>query len=384
MTTSTLASLLLSCTLLLTLHVTQGATAALFLNFSTLNPQLKSAEATFALATGPSFPVPGMQLGLIQMFGPPGVLLLPHWHTNSAELGYVVKGTLRGSIIFNGVREVFMLYPGDVFYAPPGFYHFLEKVTPENATVLAAFSTNNPETIDIVEVFGTMKSLFPDILAKTFKIPVTEVNTMYGLPPGQSRPPFEYPQPGYQFNPAGNSKGAKCFLFKNLDEISKKRVPYFPDSSVYWATSTQFPQLVLESFAQVILEPGAMRSPTRFINADEVVFVLSGSVEVGIAGGGGKGGKQTVSQYDLAWTPVGWFSYIYNRGSAPASILLIYNNPNPEATSLLEVYTQTPPEVLGTMHRVSPQFFSNFAKDKDTPNPFKPKVFDSCASPKLR
>jgi oxalate decarboxylase len=313
------------------------------------------------------------------MFGPPGVLLLPHWHTNSAELGYVIRGTLRGSVVFNGIREVFMLYPGDVFYAPPGFYHFLEKVTPENATILAAFSTNNPDTMDIVDVFSTMKHLFPDVLAKTFNVPVSQVNAMYSVPLGSSRPPFEYPQPSYAFDPRGNSRAAKCFLFRNIDDISKKREPYFPDSTVYWAAAPKVPQLVLESFAHVILEPGAMRSPLRFTNAQEIIFVLSGSVEVGIAGGGGKGGKQTVKQYDVAWTPTGWFSYIYNRGNTPASVLLIYNAANPEATSLLEVYTQTPREVLGTMHHVSPQFFANFARDQDTPNPFRPNVFDSCA-----
>lgn len=72
----------------------------------------------------------------------------PHWHPETAELGYVVGGQARMTIMDpDGTIDTYELEAGDVYFVPPSYPHHIEDIGPEPIHFLVFFDQPTPKDI---------------------------------------------------------------------------------------------------------------------------------------------------------------------------------------------------------------------------------------------
>jgi oxalate decarboxylase len=72
----------------------------------------------------------------------------PHWHPETAELGYVQRGRARMSILDpDGSVDTYYLEPGDVYFIPRAYPHQIEVVGEEEIHFLVFFDQPTPGDI---------------------------------------------------------------------------------------------------------------------------------------------------------------------------------------------------------------------------------------------
>lgn len=89
----------------------------------------------------------------------------PHWHPETAELGYVHRGQARMSILDpDGSVDTYLLQPGDVYFIPRAYPHQIE-VLGEDVHFLVFFDQPTPGDVG----YRLAASAFaPGVLAATF------------------------------------------------------------------------------------------------------------------------------------------------------------------------------------------------------------------------
>ena len=101
----------------------------------------------------------------------------PHWHPVTAELGYVVKGRARMTVMDpDGSTDTYELGPGDTYFIPPAYPHHIEDIGEEEFHFLVFFDRHTPEDIG----YRASASAFSkEVLAATLGIPT---ESLPGLP----------------------------------------------------------------------------------------------------------------------------------------------------------------------------------------------------------
>jgi len=277
-------------------------------------------------------------------------------------------------VIGHGVAEKFHVQAGDCFYSPIGYYHYQENIGDEDFVALSTFNSATLVTFDMTQVFGQLRAMNPSILAETFGVSVGVINSLFAQAPNTTKNTFGTAQPGYTVDPQSFTTGPFCFDFSTLRSASAS-VPYFTGTANF-LTAPTYPQLKGLSMAFITLPPNATRELLWFTNADEIGVVITGLVQVGIAGTNSNS-QADVHPLDLFWTPSNWVNFIKNVGNVPATLLLVYNNETPLAISLKEAYGGTPVQVLSTMHAVPPSTFAQFQFSHNTPNSPSPLLCNS-------
>lgn len=83
----------------------------------------------------------------------------PHWHPQTAELGYVAKGKGRMSLLSpNGKVETYEMQAGDIYFIPKAYPHHIENLQSSELHILIFFDQSMPQDIGFT---GSVKS-FPD------------------------------------------------------------------------------------------------------------------------------------------------------------------------------------------------------------------------------
>lgn len=334
-----------------------------------ITPQEKAEKASVSWARGENFsPVPGMSVSLDRMWGPKGQVRVPHWHATT-ELHYLLEGSVRVQSVFNGFVETFELQPGDVFLSPEGYYHFFEKTSEEKVVMVSLFASEDVKTFDLTVAMGMLKAIGSEskILEKTFGVETAIINSLYTHSDEKNKENFALPRDDYVFNMRAYTSRTRCFFVPNLDDRERKRNEYFPQTFAYFATQPWFKHMEDISFVHLTLKPGSMREPQWMNIGSELLFVTKGRVEFGVVGS--RSEKHIINKYNLGWTPQGFVSYIYNMDQQEdAEVLLMYLGGAPEYSSLREMYTHTPNEVLSTIHRVPAETFEDFKPLRRTMN----------------
>jgi oxalate decarboxylase len=74
----------------------------------------------------------------------------PHWHPNCGELGYILCGRARLSLLSPlRAAESFEVGLGDVYYVPPAHPHWLENLGDKDVQILIGFAHHEPLTIGL-------------------------------------------------------------------------------------------------------------------------------------------------------------------------------------------------------------------------------------------
>jgi|SRR5579872_2933142 len=72
----------------------------------------------------------------------------PHWHPETAELGYVASGKGKMSILFpQGQLETYEMEEGDIYFIPKAYPHHIENLTTSSLHVLVFFDQPMPQDI---------------------------------------------------------------------------------------------------------------------------------------------------------------------------------------------------------------------------------------------
>lgn len=97
----------------------------------------------------------------------------PHWHPETAEMGYVVTGKARMTILDpDGRTDTYVIGAGDAYFIPPAYPHHIENVGEGNVHLLVFFDQVAPGDIG----YRSLISAYPRALvAAAFGIPEAEL-----------------------------------------------------------------------------------------------------------------------------------------------------------------------------------------------------------------
>lgn len=88
----------------------------------------------------------------------------PHWHPETAELGYVAQGKGRMSILSpSGKIDTYIMNEGDIYFIPKAYPHHIENLEETDLRLLIYFDQSMPEDIGFT---ASVKSNRSEILAK--------------------------------------------------------------------------------------------------------------------------------------------------------------------------------------------------------------------------
>ncbi len=108
----------------------------------------------------------------------------PHWHPETAEMGYVIEGHARMTILDpDGSRDTYELAPGDVYFIPPAYPHHIENIGTGTTHFLIFFDRANPGDVGFRTLVGSFSR---EVLAATFgmaepdlpQFPFTEIDPL--------------------------------------------------------------------------------------------------------------------------------------------------------------------------------------------------------------
>lgn len=92
----------------------------------------------------------------------------PHWHPDTAEMGYVHKGRARMSILDpDGSVDTYLLEPGDTYFIPRSYPHQIEVLSEEDIHFLVFFDQPTPEDVGYR---AATSSFSKQVLAATFGV----------------------------------------------------------------------------------------------------------------------------------------------------------------------------------------------------------------------
>jgi len=90
----------------------------------------------------------------------------PHWHPDTAEMGYVHKGEARMTVLGpHGKTDTFYLQAGDVYFIPKAYPHHIEVTGDKDIHFLIFFDQPTPGDIGLR---ASASMVLPDVLAATF------------------------------------------------------------------------------------------------------------------------------------------------------------------------------------------------------------------------
>ena len=95
----------------------------------------------------------------------------PHWHPNTEEMSFCVKGKAIVTIFSpKAEHDTFTVDPGEVFYIPKGYLHYISNISDEAAEFIIAFSHQLPEDLNLSESINSMPA---HALGATFGLPAS-------------------------------------------------------------------------------------------------------------------------------------------------------------------------------------------------------------------
>lgn len=90
----------------------------------------------------------------------------PHWHPQTAEMGYVNYGHARMSVLSpNGNIDTYEVKAGDLYFIPKAYPHHIENLGKSDLNILIFFDQPMPEDIGFT---ASLKSFDNEVLTALF------------------------------------------------------------------------------------------------------------------------------------------------------------------------------------------------------------------------
>ncbi|MDO5616803.1 MAG: cupin domain-containing protein [Cruoricaptor ignavus] len=289
-----------------------------------------------------------------------GAMREMHWHANAAEWGYVVKGTMRTTMIDpegNGFTDIFNA--GDIWYFPRGFGHMLQNIGTESCHFILIFDNGDFSEDHTFSVTDFVSSVPPEIAAQNLGISVEEV--------------AQLPQKEVYFAPSELPDVASGIALQRSETtlVSPHRYPLSAQVPILvpgggtqkLVTQKEFPVAKTISGTVFEIEPGAMREMHWHPNADEWQYYLQGTAEMGIFLAESTFVKDTFHAGDVGYVPMGAGHYIKNTGTEKLVVLIGFNNGNYESIDLSDWISKNPTDVIKGTFKLSDELAEKFPKN---------------------
>jgi oxalate decarboxylase len=99
----------------------------------------------------------------------------PHWHPGTAEMGYVMEGRARMTILDpDGTTDTWDLAPGDVYFIPPAYPHHIEVLDDAPIRFLIFFDQSAPGDVGFK---ASVSALSRPVLAAALGVPEAQLPT---------------------------------------------------------------------------------------------------------------------------------------------------------------------------------------------------------------
>ena len=289
----------------------------------------------------------------------PGGIRELHWHAIAAEWGFFITGKGRVTVVNPaGEWDTQEYGPGDIFFVPQGYAHYIENIGADECHFLLAFNNgafNEFSTFSITEWIAQTPK---DVLIKNFglpadvfeKFPKKEVYMALGTPPGRR----SLAEGDKLVTPARSHK----FRLR----AQEGRV--YSGGTVKMATIDNFPASDVMAGALMTLAPGALREMHWHPNSNEWGYVLSGTVSITLFAADAGSTTQKVKAGGVFYIPMGCGHYLENVGKDEVEMLLVFDNGVYEEISISEWIADTPVDVAATVFGVPEKTIKEFPESE--------------------
>jgi oxalate decarboxylase len=287
----------------------------------------------------------------------PGCLRELHWHPNAGELNYCLQG--HGVIgIFSpaGDHDTFEIQEGCVTFVPKGYYHYICNTGLSRLRILAAFTHENPEYLDLSE---TLVNVPKEYLAKTFGVS-TEM-----LPNLAPRGDKFLVKIGKATTSDLISATGGSHPGSYMSNIEQTPLYTYEGGTVHTLSSKEIPHLDGITVFSLRAVPHALREPHWHPNAGELNYCVQGTAQIGITSPAGKHEIFEVRPGDVAYIPPGYFHYIASITDEPMYFLIFFSSVKPDHIDISQTFDYFPREIIAASFGMEMHVFDNLPKRGD-------------------
>lgn len=299
-----------------------------------------------------------MDLAYLKLF--PGGVRELHWHPLAAEWGFVSEGTCLITLMNNeGQYTNTLVEEGSMWYFPRSWGHSIYGQDPDvGCTMILTFDYPQAPTFNDLSISQMVSYFPPEVVRENLGVPQDVLDTFpkqilivnTGPPPPQAVPDSPNPLP---LSPTFSMDDGTC-------------VQAGSGGYAFEVRNEQFKLSTTMSGAFMHLEAGTLRDIHWHPNADELQYVLRGTMKVGIYGMGGVNDTYTISAGDVGFVPQGFMHYL-EAVDGPVDLLLTFNNPNWTTQELSTWLSITPDFIqarsLNTTVEVAQKYFPKTTQD---------------------
>ena len=339
-------------------------------NIDSTTPQFSNSAGSQTIAAANNFPILagwGMATFLIRI--KENGVLEPHWHPNSAELGYCIRGRARMTIFPSNTDadsftvNTFTVDPGEIVFVPQGFMHDIENISNEEAKFIIAHSNEQPTTIGISGSVGSMPNR---VMNKTFGI--NPPNTFFnGFNNNSTKDIVTGLKKTTTVTTNNNNTPQSGINIPNVPNSYKFNVEGIPPQiqtpggTVAKANTNSFPILNGSNLSlfSLIVKPNGIREPHWHPNASELGYVLDGLARLIVLNPGGSVDTFEVGPGDIYFVPTGFFHYIENLDSNKSMhFAIFFGSDTPGDIGISGSLSAYSNEVLGAAFNLDSSYFN--------------------------
>ncbi|BCL80064.1 oxalate decarboxylase [Ktedonobacteria bacterium brp13] len=285
----------------------------------------------------------------------PGAIRELHWHP-VGEWGFVTVGSIQITCLDAGGRMfVDNLNQGDLWFFPEAYPHSLQAFGGPGSEFILVFMDGDYSENDTFLLSDAFAHLPKDILAKNFRVPVSEVSNLASpsqryIYPGQVPPTnVRVPEP--------YGKPPKAFGY----HMSNNK-PTFQNEAgtIHIVDSSSFP-VTGASLALVTVNPGHMREIHWHAN-DEWQYYLQGQARLTAFASSGTAATFDYQAGDVGYVPSNYIHYAENTGNTPLQFMEVFRSPTISNFSLAQWMGVAPPWLVQGNLNVSQAFMNKLPK----------------------
>jgi oxalate decarboxylase len=299
-----------------------------------------------------------MGFGYLELL--PGGIRELHWHPFSTEWGFITEGECRFTLMDNdGNYENGYAKKGDIWNFPTSFAHSIQGVDPDYGCKMALFfSAPYEPTVNDISISEMMTAFPRDVLEENLGAPADVIASFYQQSVSVSPGPFPPPEFPESTSPL---KTSPIFYTPNGTCVETGDGGY-----LYMVRQDNFPGVTEMSGGYMHLSNGTLRDIHWHPNANEMQYVLNGTLKVGIYSIEGVRNTYTLNAGDVGFVPKGMAHYL-EAIDGPADILLTFDSPSWTTQELSTMLAQVPSYItaasINTTIQVVDQYFPKATQD---------------------
>ncbi|QRW24217.1 oxalate decarboxylase [Rhizoctonia solani] len=269
-----------------------------------------------------------------------------HWHI-TAEWAYVLAGSCRIVVVnAEGQNYIADVYPGDLWYFPPGIPHVLQGLndTADGCEFLLVFDDGEFSEDSTFSVTDWMAHVPKEVLSKNFQVNASAFDhipdrQLWMLP--SAVPTGSAEEQGVK-SPQGVSTLPYTFAASKANSIK------VPGGTVKVVDSRTFEVSKTIAMAEVTVEVGGMRELHWHPTQPEWSYFIEGEARI----------------TEIGYVPPSFGHYVENIGNTTLKFLEIFNSDKYEDISLNQWLALTPPEMVKAHLQLSDDTINKLQKVK--------------------